>query len=261
MTSFAGKCVVVTGGSRGIGEAIARWFAHEGASVVVSGTSARAAEVASAIVGAGGNAIGVRGDVTDPAHVAEIYDTAVKAFGGVDVSVQNAGVITIAKLEDLTMSDWERVIAVNTTAAFACCKRAILDMRAHGRGGRLINIASAQSRQGGVYTPHYAASKFALVGFTQSLAREVAKERITVNAVCPGIIDTEMWTYNDKAFGALLGAYAPGELMAAWVHEKVPMDRVGTSGDIAGVVGFLAGQAAAYITGQTINVDGGLIMS
>jgi meso-butanediol dehydrogenase/(S,S)-butanediol dehydrogenase/diacetyl reductase len=126
--------------------------------------------------------------------------------------------------------------------------------------GRLINTASGQARQGFIYTPHYAASKFGVVGITQSLAKELASAGITVNAFCPGIIDTDMWAYNDSAWGKLLGTYAPGELMAEWVRG-IPMKRAGTTADVAGLVAFLASDDAAYITGQTINVDGGLIMS
>ena len=127
-------------------------------------------------------------------------------------------------------------------------------------GGRLNTTASGQARQGVIFTPHYAASKFGVVGITQSLAKEVAKENITVNAICPGIIDTDMWAYNDAAWGKLLGDYKPGELMAEWV-KGIPMGRAGSGEDVSGLVAFLASDDASYITGQTINVDGGLIMS
>ena len=133
-------------------------------------------------------------------------------------------------------------------------------MRKAGKKGRLINTASTQARQGFIYTPHYAASKFGVIGITQSLAIELAKTGITVNAFCPGIIGTDMWAYNDAAWGKLLGDYKPGELMAEWV-EGIPMGRAGTPEDVAGLVTFLASYDAAYITGQTINIDGGLFMS
>ena len=172
----------------------------------------------------------------------------------------HAGVIAIAKIEDMTEAEWDKVMTVNTKGVFLCCQEAIQRMRKHRRCGRLINTASGQARQGFIFTPHYAASKFGVVGVTQSLAKEVAKERITVNAICPGIIDTDMWAYNDQAWGKLLGDYKPGELMAEWVRN-IPMGRVGTGEDVAGLVAFLASEDATYVTGQTINVDGGLIMS
>ena len=199
-------------------------------------------------------------DVTSARDVARIYDTAESAFGRVDISVQNAGVITIARIEALGEEDWDRVMAVNTKGVFLCCKEAIARIRKHGGGGRLINTASGQARQGFIFTPHYAASKFGVIGITQSLAKEVAKEGITVNAFCPGIIITDMWAYNDAAWGKLLGDYAPGALMQEWV-ENIPMGHAGTGEDVAGLVSFLAGPDSAYITGQTVNVDGGLIMS
>lgn len=261
MKSFQDKCVVVTGGSRGIGEAIARYFANEGASVVITGTSERTLELAVELSQQGLRVVGVRGDVTDLNHIQEVYATA-REFGGVDISVQCAGIMQIVKLEELTLADWQRMMDVNTTAAFLCCQAAIGEMRKHKRGGRIINISSVQYRQATPFTPHYAASKFGIAGLTQSLAQEVAKEGITVNALCPGVIDTDMWQYNDKAFGDMLGGnFKPGELLAKVVDERIPMGRVGTGADVANVAGFLASSAADYVTGQAINVDGGMYMN
>ena len=124
----------------------------------------------------------------------------------------------------------------------------------------LVPAHSGQARQGFIYTAHYAASKFGVVGITQSLAKELAPAGITVNAFCPGIIDTDMWSYNDSAWGKLLGDYKPGELMAKWVSE-IPMGRAGKGEDVANLVAFLASDDASYITGQTINIDGGMFMS
>ncbi|WGF89732.1 SDR family NAD(P)-dependent oxidoreductase [Marinivivus vitaminiproducens] len=259
MNRFQDKTVVVTGGSRGIGAAIAGRFAREGARVMVSANEDPGAAV-EAIRREGGTAEGFVADVTDQAAVRALYDAAEAAFGRVDISVQNAGVITIAKVEDLTIDEWRKVLEVNTTGVFLCCQEAIARMRKHGGGGRLINTASGQARQGFIYTPHYAASKFGVVGITQSLAKEVAKEGITVNAFCPGIIETDMWAYNDEAWGKLMGDYKPGELMAEWVRN-IPVGRAGRGEDVAGLVTFLASDDAAYITGQTVNVDGGLFMS
>jgi meso-butanediol dehydrogenase / (S,S)-butanediol dehydrogenase / diacetyl reductase len=260
MRRFDGKTIVITGASRGIGAALARRFAREGGAVVVSANESACEEVAADIVASGGKAVAKLADVTSRKDVQALYDAAEQAFGEVDVSVQNAGIITIARIEAMTESEWDKVMEVNTKGVFLCCQEAIARFRKHGRGGRLINTASGQARQGFIYTPHYAASKFGVIGITQSLAKEVAKEGITVNAFCPGIIDTDMWAYNDGAWGQLLGDYKPGELMAEWV-QGIPMARAGSGDDVAGLVTFLASEDAAYITGQTINVDGGLIMS
>lgn len=260
MSRFQGKTVVITGASRGIGAAIARRFAQEGAAVLVSANEAAVEAVAADIAASGGRAASFIADVTHKGSVAALYDKAEDLFGGVDISIQNAGVITIARIEAMTEAEWDKVMDVNTKGVFLCCQEAIGRIRKHGRGGRLINTASGQARQGFVFTPHYAASKFGVVGITQSLAKEVAKEGITVNAICPGIIETDMWVYNDEAWGKLLGDYKPGELMAEWVRN-IPMARAGTGEDVAGLVAFLASADAAYITGQTVNVDGGLIMS
>jgi meso-butanediol dehydrogenase / (S,S)-butanediol dehydrogenase / diacetyl reductase len=260
MSRFDGRTIVITGASRGIGAALAKRFAREGGAVVVSANEPACSAVAADIVKAGGKAVAQIADVTKKSDVVALYDAAERAFGGVDVSIQNAGVITIARIEAMTEKEWDRVMEVNTKGVFLCCQEAIARIRKHKRGGRLINTASGQARQGFIYTPHYAASKFGVVGITQSLAKEVAKEGITVNAFCPGIIDTDMWAYNDEAWGKLLGEYKPGELMAEWVRG-IPMGRAGTGEDVAGLVTFLASDDAAYITGQTVNVDGGLIMS
>jgi len=257
---FEGKTVVITGASGGIGAAFAARFAAEGATVVLSAIDAKVEAVAADLAATGAKVAAMRMDVTDSSAVKVLYDLAEDRFGRVDISIQNAGVITIAKIEDMTEAEWDKVMAVNTKGVFLCCQEAIARMRRHGDGGRLINTASGQARQGFIYTPHYAASKFGVIGITQSLAKEVAKENITVNAICPGIIDTDMWAYNDSAWGRLLGDYKPGELMAEWV-KNIPMGRAGTGADVSGLVTFLASSDAAYITGQTINVDGGLIMS
>ena len=259
MNRFSGKCVVVTGASRGIGQGIAMRFANEGARIVVSANEEAVEKVAEEIANLGGEAVSVLCDVTDSDQVRSLYETAARTYGSVDVSVQNAGVITIAEVDSLTEEEWDLIMAVNTKGVFLCCQAAAQHMRRKG-SGRLINTASGQARDGFIYTPHYAASKMGVVGITQSLAKELAVHGITVNAFCPGIIDTDMWAYNDREWGKLLGDYNPGELMREWV-DGIPMKRAGTPEDVAGLVAFLASEDAAYITGQTINVDGGLIMS
>lgn len=257
---FTGKSVVVTGASRGIGLAIAQRFAEEGAQVTLASNEALVQETADNISKQGGAAQAVIADITSVKDVKAIYDAAEAKYGKVDISIQNAGVITIDKIEDLPEQDWDKVLSVNTKGVFLCCQEAISRIRKHGSGGRLINAASGQARQGFIYTPHYAASKFGVIGLTQSLAKEVAAEGITVNSICPGIVATDMWQYNDSHWGKLLGNYKPGELMAEWVRN-IPMKRAAKPEEIAGVVAFLASDDAAYITGQALNIDGGLIMS
>lgn len=261
MQRFDGQTVLVTGGNKGIGRGIARRFAQEGARVAIAAIeddTPLAAESLAAETGA--EVMGLVLDVTDAAAVRQAYGEAEERLGPLSVSVQNAGVITIARVEDLTEREWDLNLDVNTKGVFLCCQEAVRRFRASGTRGRLINTASGQARQGFIYTPHYAASKFGVVGLSQSLAKELAREGITVNAICPGIIHTDMWDYNDRVWGRMLGAYAPGELMAEWVRG-IPMGRAGTPEEVGGLVAFLASADAGYITGQTINIDGGLIMS
>lgn len=259
MKRFEGKTVVVTGGNRGIGLAIATRFAQEGANLVIGSVEEAVKDAATDLRAIGGKVVGVLCDVTDRDAVVAMYDRAQSEFGSVDISVQNAGVITIAKIEDLTEAEWDMNLNVNTKGAFLCCQEAIRRMRKSG-GGKLINMASGQARDGFIYTPHYAASKYGVMGMSQSLAKEVALDNITVNAICPGIIKSDMWDYNDRVWGKMMGDFGPGELMESWV-QNIPMKRAGEGKDVAGLIAFLASEDADYITGQTINVDGGLIMS
>jgi meso-butanediol dehydrogenase/(S,S)-butanediol dehydrogenase/diacetyl reductase len=259
LARFTDQVVVITGASRGIGRGVAQRFAAEGARVVLAANEEQVHAVAADIRAAGGEALSFLCDVTDKRSVQELYVRAAEAYGQVDVAFHNAGVITISRLSNLAEGDWDKVMAVNTKGVFLCCQAAAEHMAPRGRG-RIVNTASGQARQGFIYTPHCAASKMGVVGITQSLAKELAPHGITVNAICPGIIDTDMWAYNDREWGKLLGEYAPGELMASWVRD-IPINRAGTPEDVAGLVTFLASDDAAYITGQTINVDGGLFMS
>jgi len=258
---FAGKIVLVTGGARGIGRGIAERFAREGAAVVVADRLEQVEQTAAELAElGGGETLGVNVDVTDKAQVEALYARVEERFGRLDVSVQNAGILRISRLEGLSEEEWDATLAVNTKGMFLCCQQAAALMRRQGGGGRIVNSASAQARHGFIYTPHYAASKFGVMGMTQSLAKELAGDGITVNAFCPGIIGSDMWEYADRAWGELLGDYGRGELMAEWV-DGIPMRRSGTPEDVAGLVAFLASDDAAYITGQTINVDGGLEMN
>jgi meso-butanediol dehydrogenase/(S,S)-butanediol dehydrogenase/diacetyl reductase len=259
MKRFEEKSVLITGASRGIGKGIAKRFADEGANLILASNEEAIHQVAKEFKASGVNAISLVCDVTQKSEVECLYDRAIAEFEKLDVSIQNAGVITIARIEELKESEWDRVMAVNTKGVFLCCQAAAIRMKPRNFG-RIINTASGQARQGFIYTPHYAASKFGVVGITQSLAKELAPYHITVNAFCPGIIETDMWAYNDSEWGKLLGNYKPGELMQEWV-QNIPMKRAGKAAEVAGLVAFLASDDAAYITGQTINVDGGLIMS
>lgn len=262
--NFAGKTVVITGACRGIGAGIAERFASDGARLVMVSNAERVFETAEKIKAAHGSEIlALQVDVTDEQQVQHLYQEAASRFGTIDVSIQNAGVITIDTFDKMPKSDFDKILAVNTTGVWLCCREAAKYM-VKQHSGSLINTSSGQGRQGFIYTPHYAASKMGVIGITQSLSQELAPWNITVNAFCPGIIESEMWDYNDRVWGEILSteqkSYGKGELMAEWV-QNIPLKRAGQPQDVAGLVAFLASDDARYITGQTINVDGGLIMS
>ena len=262
---FTDKTVVITGACRGIGAGIAERFAREGANLVMASNDLERVTATAERIAAehGAQTLPLAIDVTDEAQVVQMYEAAQARFGSIDVSIQNAGIITIEHFDRMPRADFDKVLQVNTTGVWLCCREAARYMVKQG-GGRLINTSSGQGRQGFVYTPHYAASKMGVIGITQSLALELARHNITVNAFCPGIIESEMWDYNDRVWGQILSTeektYAKGELMAEWVGN-IPMRRAGKPADVAGLVAFLASEDAAYLTGQAINIDGGLIMS
>lgn len=262
--NFHNKTVVITGACRGIGAGIAERFARDGANLVMVSNAERVHETAETLRQRyQADILSLQVDVTDEAQVQSLYEQAAARFDTIDVSIQNAGVITIDYYDRMPKADFEKVLAVNTTGVWLRCREAAKYMVKQNHGS-LINTSSGQGRQGFIYTPHYAASKMGVIGITQSLAHELAPWNITVNAFCPGIIESEMWDYNDRVWGEILSTeqkrYGKGELMAEWV-EGIPMKRAGKPEDVAGLVAFLASDDARYLTGQTINIDGGLIMS
>lgn len=256
---FDGKSVVVTGAGRGIGLAVSRAFAESGAAVLLVDRDEVVGRAAAELRDAGLTAHSAQADVTDETAMRDVFVEANRLWGSLDVLVNNAGIITISNLDDLSLTDFQRVLTVNTTAMFLSCREAAPLLR-RSRSGVILNAASGQARQGFVFTPHYAASKFGVIGLTQSLAKELAKDNIRVNAYCPGIVKTDMWDYNDREWGSRLGDYAPGELIKEWI-DGIPLKRPAEASDIADLLLFLASDAAEYITGQAVNVDGGMFMN
>lgn len=244
---LAKKTALVTGSTRGIGQAIARRLAAEGAAVGVCGRSQEAAAaIAKQIEAEGGRAIGLALDVTDAASVESAVGRFLDEFGRVDVLVNNAGITKDNLLLRLSEADWDEVFEVNLKGVYRTT-RACLRPMLKQRSGRIINVSSIVGLIGNPGQANYAAAKSALFGFTKSLAREVAGRGITVNAVAPGFIGTDMT------------AALSSEQQEA-LQTKIPLGRVGEPSEVAGVVFFLASDDASYITGQTIVVDGGLAM-
>ena len=267
--SLEGLVVAVTGAGQGIGLAIATAFAAEGARLVVSDIDEeRAQAAADAVRQAGGQAQALRVDVRSAADNAAQVRAAVSAHGRLDVMVCNAGVMQVRPLLELEAADWDTMLGVNVTGVFLSLQAAARQMLvqpalAEGRPrGRIINIASVAGRTGAgpiaAVMPHYRASKAAVISLTQSAAITFAPQ-VTVNAVCPGVVDTAMWAGIDRDLGALQGR-ANGEVWRQRV-AGVPMGRAQTPADVAGLALFLASPAADYMTGQSINIDGGLVMS
>jgi len=241
---LTGKVALVTGSTRGIGREIAATLAGCGARVAVSGRSAEgAAEVASAI---GGEAQGFACDIADTASAAALVESVEKHFGSCDILVNNAGITRDNLLMRLKDDDWNAVLDANLRGAFATIRAASRGMMKK-RWGRIINITSVVGITGNKGQANYAASKAGLIGLTKSVAKELASRNILANAVAPGFIETDMT--------AAMTPEARTELAA-----QIPMGRLGTPGDIAGVCAFLASEHASYITGQLFVVDGGLVM-
>ena len=243
---LADRVAIVTGASRGIGRAAARRLAAAGAAVVAAARGDHADAVAEEIRGAGGRSVAVSADVTDPGRIDAMVRTALDEYGRVDVLVNNAGIVRDQLALRMSAADWDAVVATNLTAAFNCA-RAVLRPMIRQRGGRIINVGSVVGRMGNPGQANYAASKAGLEGFSRALAREVASRGITVNVVAPGMIDTDMT--------AKLSEPAQAAMLA-----QIPMGRLGTTEDIAGAIGFLASDEAAYVTGHVLAVNGGMYM-
>lgn len=259
-TAFTDRRVVVTGAARGIGAGIAQAFAESGASVLLVDRDPHVAETAADLRDAGLVAHAREADVTSEADVAALFREVSDRWGVLDVLVNNAGIIRINDLADTSLADFEQVIRVNTTASFLTVRAALPLLRGAPSGGVVLNAASGQARQGFIYTPSYAASKFGIVGLSQSLAKELAPDGIRVNCYCPGIVRTDMWQYNDAEWGRRLGDYRPGELIQEWI-DAIPLKRPAEAADVANLCLFLASDAASYITGQAVNIDGGMFMN
>jgi 3-oxoacyl-[acyl-carrier protein] reductase len=235
---------IVTGASRGIGRAVARTLASAGASVVAGARGENAAEVVTEITAAGGKAIAVALDVTDGASITAAVAQASSTFGKVDILINNAGITRDTLMLRMKREDWDAVIATNLTGAFTCTQ-AVLKGMVKQRYGRIVTISSVVGQSGNAGQANYAASKAGLIGFSKALAREVASRNITVNVVAPGLIDTDMTrAITDAAH-------------QDWA-ASIPLGRLGTPDDIAAAVCFLASDAASYITGHVLAVNGGM---
>ena len=248
LLSLKDKVALITGGSRGIGRAIATTLAAAGATVVVNykGNAAAADEVLQAIAAADGQASAIQADISQAAEVERLFKAVIERYGRLDILVNNAGITRDTLLLRMKEDDFDAVISTNLRGVFLCTKAALRPM-GKARGGRIINITSVVGLMGNAGQANYAAAKAGIVGFTKSTAREMASRGITVNAVAPGYIETELTgVLSDQIKTAIL--------------ENIPLGRMGTPQDVANLVCFLASDAAAYITGQTLTVDGGMVM-
>ncbi len=243
MSTLAGRTALVTGASRGIGKEIALELARQGATVRCVATSAKNCEATVAeITALGGAATGHGANVGDSAAVEEL----IKEVGAVDILVNNAGITRDTLLMRMSEEDWSAVLQINLTSAFLLAKGLSRPMM-KARFGRIINVSSVIGVHGAAGQANYAASKAGLIGLTKSLAKELGSRGITCNAVAPGFISTDM-------------THELSEEMRTGILERTPLGRLGEPGDIAGVIAFLASDAAGFVTGQVIEVDGGLFV-
>lgn len=246
--NFSGKTAIVTGGSRGIGRAVCLELARGGANVVLcyAGNENAANDTAAACGALGAKALAVRCNVADAGEVKALVDAAVKTFGRVDILVNNAGITRDGLLMTMKEEDFDAVVATNLRGTFLAM-RAVARPMMRQRYGRIVNLSSVVGLRGNAGQVNYAASKAGVVGMTKSLAKELASRNVTVNAVAPGFIETDMTAAMPEA--------AKTATLAA-----IPMQRLGAAEDVARAVAFLASDEAAYVTGQVLAIDGGMSM-
>jgi NAD(P)-dependent dehydrogenase (short-subunit alcohol dehydrogenase family) len=251
------KVAIVTGGARGIGEAIVRAYAAEGAHVVVADVEIALAEKLAGELG--GKAMAVRLDVRDAASIEAAVAETVGKLGGVDILVNNAGIFNMGPLAEITEADFDRQFGVNVRGLVFMTKAVAARMEKQGRGGKIINLSSQAGRRGEAFVAVYCASKAAVISLTQSFGLELIKKGIHVNAIAPGVVDTPMWDHVDSLF-AKYERRPIGEKKRL-VGEAVPFGRMGRPDDYRGPAVFLASSDSDYVVAQTLNVDGGNWMS
>lgn len=251
------QVAIVTGAGAGIGRSVAQRLAKDGFHVVVNDINLYAAEeVAKEIESLGGKSLAIQADVSKKSDVFEMVSKTVKSLGRLDVMVSNAGIAQVNPIIDVSEEDIEKVFRINTFGVIYCLQAAAEQMIKQG-GGKIINASSAAGKKGSAFLSHYSASKFAVVGITQSAAQELAAYGITVNAYCPGIVGTDMWELVDEELGKHLHL-EKGKAMERSIGKSA-LNRVETPEDVAGVVSFLASKDADFMTGQSVVVDGGMV--